>query len=148
MTVLSGETLRNSGIILNGVTEKVDNKVLPSYGMDGALYTFRARETFGNLEVYHLPPMRGISLLTLEEVWIPHNCMALLHPKSTYARQMVLLVSNAPVDPGYKGPLTIGLFNTNFDRTVDIYLRGGLMQMTVHHLDEETALEYKGRWSN
>lgn len=148
MTVMSGELLRKSGIILNGVNEKVDDKILPSYGMDGALYTFRARETFGNLDVYHLPPFRSISLLTLEEVWIPHDCIGRLYPKSTYSRQGVILVTNSPVDPGYKGPLAIRLFNTNFDQTVDIFLRGGLMQMVVDQLDDETRMGYNGRWAN
>lgn len=145
MTVMRGETLRASGIILNGVTEKVDDNQLPSYGMDGALYTFRASPLHGLDNRFYLLPQQSLVLQTLEQVWIPHNCVGLLWPKSTYTRQGVMLVTNSPVDPGYKGPLTIRFYNTH-SAPVLIYLDGGLMQMTVHMLDDDTLLSYKGRW--
>lgn len=142
--MLTGKQIWNHRIIDNGLAYKQDDGKIPSYGLDGMLYTFAISVDW---QFSTLSPMQFRVFKTLETVRMPDDCGGLLTIKSTYGRQGVILTTNSPVDPGYVGALTVGLFNCS-DEIVMLYGHGGFMQMTVHRLEEKTELKYEGRWMN
>lgn len=142
--VLTGDQLIEEGIIVGGIDYKMDDGNVPSYGLDGALYTFRADLIPAILTVR---PGRLVTLKTFEHVAMPVNRIGYLFGKSTYTRQGLVLVSNTPVDPGYRGSLSMVFFNATTE-PIDLNLWGGLMQMTVHRLTRHTAMPYEGRWQD
>ena len=141
--MLSGRQIWQRGIIINGFATKIDDNHIPSYGLDGMLYTFKADV---NWTWYPLLPGKFQLLKTFEFVHMPVNCGGLLYLKSTYSRQGIVLTTNSPVDPGYRGKLSIGLFNAS-DLIVELIGTGGFMQMVVHEMSE-SAIAYQGRHQN
>lgn len=128
--------------IKSGVQVKVDDLNIPSYGADGALYTFR-----GSLERdLVIKPTNSVTISTLESVEMPTNLVGLLYIKSTYSRKGLVLVTNSPVDPGYIGKLTMRLFNSS-NEVITLFKDGGIIQMVVHQLTNHVEA-YKGRWMN
>lgn len=146
MTVLTGAELIEQGIIYDGVSYKVDDKATPSYGTDGALYTFRGDVDLERHGTITLHPGGLFHTMSRELVVMPEDCIGLLWPKSTYTRQGLMFVSCAPVDPGYRGRLGIMYHNCSANYIL-IHPKGGLMQMTVHRLSDITTA-YNGRWQN
>lgn len=120
---------------------KVDDGIVPSWGPDPAGYTIRADVDWVRRP---LMPFQSIKMLSLEEVAIPVNCVGLLYTKSTYARKGIVLVTNTPADGGYRGKLTIRLFNSG-DEEVVLWGQGGFMQVVFGQAEGET-IEYQGRW--
>lgn len=141
--MLTGRLIWGRGIIVGGFPQKIDDGVIPSYGLDGMLYTFRA-----DMErvIYELQPLQFALFKTLEYVHMPINCGGLLYLKSTYSRQGIVLTTNSPVDPGYAGKLSIGLFNASAE-CVYLVGAGGFMQMVVHQMSESVEA-YSGRHQN
>lgn len=139
--MLSGKQIWNQGIIVNGLAFKQDDGETPSRGLDGMLYTFGADVYW---DKYYIHPGQFLLFHTLEEVNMPIDCGGLLSLKSTYSRKGLILTTNSPVDPGYFGSLSIGLFNCT-DELVQLWGRGGFMQMTVHRMEEAADAPYYGR---
>lgn len=142
MTVLTGKQLHDMQIVRGCPEHKVDDFQLPSYGPDGCGITLRGlflqREN-----ALEIQPFESISVKTVETVHIPTNMLGRLYIKSTYARAGFILVTNAPVDPGYNGTLTIRLFNSSA-KPQYIWKYGGLAMLIVEELSEE-ADAYAGR---
>ena len=141
--MLTGEQIWSRSIIRGGECVKVDDGVLPSYGLDGMLYTFRARVAWQHMTI---GPLNFLCFDTLETVDMPKNCGGLLYLKSTYSRRGLVLTTNSPVDPGYEGSLKIGLFNGGLE-PVKLFGQGGFMQLVVHEMSEEVEA-YDGRWQS
>lgn len=142
--MLSGKQLWSLRIIENGYSEKIDDGHVPSYGLDGMLYTFRSEEQ--PWTYYYLESLQFILLKTVETVNMPLDCGGLLTLKSTYGRKGGILTTSSPVDPGYVGKLSIGIFNGGHD-TLKLDSRGGFMQMSVFQMSEEGEA-YQGRWQH
>lgn len=142
MTVLTGRQLHDMQIVRGCPGHKVDDMQLPSYGPDGCGVTLRG--LFLHREnAIEIPVGGSISVKTVETVHVPNNMLGRLYIKSTYARAGFLLVTNAPVDPGYNGTLTIRLFNSS-EKPQLIWKFGGLAMLIVEELSEETEA-YAGR---
>lgn len=142
MTVQTGQELLALDIIGYGAHKKYDNGSLPSYGPDGCGYTLRGL-FLERTEYVEIPSFGSVSVKSFESVKMPNNMAGLLYIKSTYARQGIMLVTNAPVDPGYEGSLTIRLFNSG-PKTVAIYTQGGLAMLIVYELNDSVEA-YSGR---
>lgn len=141
--MLTGKEIWSLRIIENGTPEKIDDGIVPSYGLDGMLYTFRGL-TPQDYNFLYLAPLQFVIVRTLESVRMPLNCGGLLTIKSRYGRKGIILTTASPIDPGYHGVLAMGLFNGNADTQV-IDMRGGIMQMTVHAMSEKVPA-YAGIW--
>lgn len=140
--ISTGQSIIDQQIIIYAAPTKQDNGLLPSYGPDGCGYTMRG--TFiDKSEIVEIPPFKSVSVKTKEIVEMPNDMAGLLYIKSTYARQGIILVTNAPVDPGYNGTLTIRLFNSS-EKTVKIYTMGGLAMLIVYKLIDSVP-SYNGR---
>lgn len=150
MTVLAGEIIQRLHIVAGGIGYKYDDGKTPSFGLDGAAYTFRIDPIYadgGKTKTQRkvIQPGESFVFKTFETVDMPDDCVGTLYIKSTYARQGLILVTNSMVDPGYAGNLTMRVFNTSTEDPITINMLGGLMQMIVHKLAEPTNMAYNGR---
>lgn len=69
-----------------------------------------------------------------------------LHIRSSLAR-VGIIASLALVDPGFRGQLTISLYNGGPEQFV---MRGGdrFVQIVLHQLDTRTQRSYRGRYQD
>lgn len=141
---LTGTEIVNRRLVVPGFATKQDDGLVPSFGPDPGGYTMTAAV---NWERYVLQPLSSIKFKTAEFVDIPKHLTGLLFCKSTYARQGIILVTNTPADGGYKGQLTIRLFNSG-DEPVTLYGMGGFLQIVFSQNEGAEAEAYTGRWSN
>jgi len=83
---------------------------------------------------------------TLERVELGQNLAGVLHIRSSLAREGIL-ASLALVDPGFKGQLTISLFNGSRKA---LQLRAGerFVQLTLVKLGRQAATKYEGRYQD
>ena len=61
-------------------------------------------------DFYYLEPHRYYLITTIEEVAVPADALGLIWPRTTLMRSGVTLETGV-VNPGYEGPLTMGIMN-------------------------------------
>jgi dCTP deaminase len=83
---------------------------------------------------------------TMERVELGRDLVGILHIRSSLAREGIL-ASLALVDPGFRGQLTISLFN-NGEKS--IHLRAGerFVQLTLLRLGRRAATKYEGQYQD
>ena len=93
-----------------------------------------------------IPAGKQQLVATLERVELPSDLVATLHIRSSLARAGIM-ASLALVDPGFRGQLTISLYNVG----VEPYcMRKGdkFVQMVLHSLGMKTRRPYDGRYQD
>jgi dCTP deaminase len=83
---------------------------------------------------------------TMEKVGLPNNFLGILHLRSTFAREGVI-ASLALIDPGYRGQLTISLYNAG-ERPVIIEEAERFIQLTLFRLGKPAKRSYTGQYQN
>lgn len=83
---------------------------------------------------------------TLERVELPSNIAGFLNLRSSFIREG-LIAGLALVDPGFKGQLTISLFNASLNK-VKISQGEPFLQITFIQLLEKAEKPYSGRYQN
>jgi dCTP deaminase len=93
-----------------------------------------------------LEPSEHRLVATMEKVALGRDLVGILHIRSSLAREGII-GSLALVDPGFRGQLTISLFNSGKN---PIQLKAGerFVQMTLHRLGREAATKYGGRYQD
>ena len=81
---------------------------------------------------------------TLERVELPDSLLGILHLRSTFAREG-LIASLALVDPGFRGQLTVSLFNAG-KKPVNIESGERFLQITFIELTSSTNRPYDGQY--
>ena len=83
---------------------------------------------------------------TLERIEMPADLVGTLHIRSSLAR-MGIIGSLALVDPGFRGQLTISLFNSGSGR---FSLREGerFIQLVLHPLSMKALRPYQGKYQD
>lgn len=143
---LTGQQLLETEIINNGVLEKVDDGIVPSFGPDGCGYTLRGdfrTARFTGAAVIILNPMQSMMVKSWEFIKMPTTHFGYCLCKSTYARQGIISVVDSAIDPGYKGQLSIRFFNSGSE-PVTVYAEGGLVMLVTAPISGEH--QYNGRW--
>lgn len=95
-----------------------------------------------------IPPHGFVLGSSVERFEMPPNVVGVCMGKSTYAR-CGLIVNVTPLEPGWKGHLTIELHNTTV-LPVRVYLREGIAQI-MFHLGREPEVTYdmrNGKYQN
>ncbi len=103
--------------------EPLDVKNLPNlnkYTMDALCFEGE------HGKFYELPPLRSGLGTLVEHLNVPENVQITLVGKSTYARAGIF-VNITPAEPGWKGYLTIEIFNSNVF-PVKLYVDEGICQ--------------------
>ena len=136
MTVLSDEEILNS---LKAGEIKLEPSDLSSC-LNPAGYDLRCSKTLV------LKPKQCVLVATLETVELSLNVAAFLHIRSSLAREGVI-GSFAVVDPGFRGELTLNLYNVS---KKEIILKEGerIVQIVFHHLGNVAKKGYNGSYQN
>ena len=83
---------------------------------------------------------------TMERVELPDDLTGTLHIRSSLARAGIL-ASLALVDPGFRGQLTISLYNAGTE-TFRMNKGDKFVQLVLHTLDTKTLRPYRGRYQD
>ena len=83
---------------------------------------------------------------TLERVELSVDLLGILHIRSSLAREGVI-ASLALVDPGFRGQLTISLYNAG-DRSVRLRRGERFVQLSLLRLGTPATEKYDGRYQN
>lgn len=92
---------------------------------------------------YTLAPGECILAVTMELIDMPDDVMALCIGKSTYAR-CGLLVNATPIEPGWRGFVTLELSNVS-RLPIRIYAEQGIAQLVFHQIDAAPLVTYNTR---
>ena len=93
-----------------------------------------------------LAPSEHRLVSTMERVELGRDLVGVLHIRSSLAREGVL-ASLALVDPGFRGQLTIALFNSG-KRTIRLKAGERFVQLTLSRLGRRAETKYEGRYQN
>ena len=93
-----------------------------------------------------LRPGRHKLAATLERVELSENILGILHLRSSLAREGVV-ASLALVDPGFRGQLTVSLYNAG-DRSVSLHKGERFIQLTLLRLGTPATHTYNGKYQN
>ena len=152
--------ISKQGAIKPFAAEKLRDKNGISYGLEPCGYTMRLGDSYvrtnGN-QVPHTIYMKegdaGIDLkpniLYLLSIYeylsLPTNVAGYIYPKSTWCRTGLLFLL-APIEPGFKGNLTIAVRNTN-SYAVFLPVRSPLVQVQFVQIRPPLS-QYTGGYSN
>jgi len=130
-------TLGEKAFYFKGNSDDVDVKsindkhIINKYAFDGVLY---------------INPRQSLLCAVNEELTMPDNIMGLVWGKSTYSRVGVNVYCQ-PVEPGWKGYLSILVVNYN-PNPVKLYANEGIAQIVFFELDEDCEVPYNGKYQN
>jgi len=93
-----------------------------------------------------IPPCNNRLVATLERVELGDDLVGTLHIRSSLARAGII-ASLALVDPGFRGQLTIMLWNS---ASADFIMNHGerFVQLAIHALSMKTRRPYQGRYQD
>jgi len=129
-----------------------------SYGLTGAGYDIRVgmlqvpltadTPLAGQTDVQSvlLQPGQFMLAASLEKFKLPNDIQAIVHDKSTLARQGVAL-QNTVLEPGWEGYITLELSNHG-PKPVRILVGQPIAQIVFHLLDTPTEIPYRGKYQN
>ncbi len=93
-----------------------------------------------------IPPGQHRLAATLERVELGDDLAGTLHIRSSLARAGIF-ASLALVDPGFRGQLTVALYNAGTE-PVTLHKKDRFMQMVLHDLGTKTRRPYAGRYQD
>jgi dCTP deaminase len=93
-----------------------------------------------------LRPKQQALVATIERVELSEDLVGILHIRSSLAREG-LVASLALVDPGYRGQLTVSLYNAG-DRSVSLRRGERFIQITLIRLDSPSTRKYSGKYQD
>ena len=93
-----------------------------------------------------IPPGEHRLVATLERVELGDDVAGTLHIRSSLARAGII-ASLALVDPGFRGQLTISLYNAGIE-PFTMSKNDRLLQMVLHPLSTKTRRPYSGKYQD
>lgn len=93
-----------------------------------------------------IPPGKHCLVATLERVELGNDLAGTLHIRSSLARAG-LMPSLALVDPGFRGQLTISLFNAGTE-VFSLKRNDRFLQMALHELSSKARRPYSGKYQD
>jgi len=93
-----------------------------------------------------LEPGEQHLVATMERVELGSDLVGIMHVRSSLAREGVV-ASLALVDPGFRGQLTISLFNGG-RKTVSLRVGERFVQLTLVRLSRRATSKYEGRYQD
>jgi dCTP deaminase len=107
------------------------------FGKAQAYKKIRAREIV-------LPPRTGVLIRTVEHIELPNDVAGTTRLRSSLSRIGIFMNNAGWVDPGFKGTLTLSVFNAN---ACSVKIRPGtrFLQLVLMKLDTESG-GYEGKY--
>ena len=93
-----------------------------------------------------LPPKQQMLIVTAEHLEVPADVLGTIYLKSSLCRE-ALIGGFAVIDPGFRGKLTLSLFNAG-DSIVHIDKNEPLIQVVFHKTGEPSSNPYNGRYQD
>jgi dCTP deaminase len=93
-----------------------------------------------------IPPSENLLVATLERVELGNDLAGTLHIRSSLARAGII-ASLALVDPGFRGQLTIALFNAGTE-PFHLSKKERFVQIVFHQLGSKTLRPYSGKYQD
>ena len=93
-----------------------------------------------------LKPKQQLLVASMERVELSNRIVGFLHLRSSLAREG-LFASLALVDPGFRGQLTVSLYNSG-DSPVILAKGERFIQLSLLRLGKPAIKEYRGRYQN
>jgi dCTP deaminase len=93
-----------------------------------------------------LPPMQQTLIVTAEHLEVPADVLGTIYLKSSLCREG-LIGGFAVIDPGFRGKLTLSLFNAG-DSIVRIDKNEPLIQVVFHKTGAPSSNPYNGRYQD
>ena len=94
----------------------------------------------------NLEPKKQSLVASIETVELSENLVGFLHLRSSLAREG-LFASLALVDPGFRGQLTVSLYNAG-DSAVHLGKGERFIQLSIVRLGKPAVKKYSGRYQN
>ena len=128
---------------------------IPSYGLSAAGYDLRLGDEFsepagdGWSQPYKatggivLGPNSCILAHTLETIAMPRDICGKLENKSTWARQLLLVVAT-PIEPGWRGQITLEMKNLS-PHPIFLMPGAGIAQLQFHTMTKAPQMAYCDR---
>ena len=102
-----------------------------------------AKET---MQSWNLQPGEFMLAASLERFKLPNDIQAIVHDKSTLARQGLAL-QNTVLEPGWEGYITLELSNHG-SKPIRVLVGQPIAQVVFHVLDRPTEIPYRGKYQN
>jgi dCTP deaminase len=118
-----------------------------SYGLSAAGYDVRIAEQVTLIPESYRPYLVGLKptqfalASTMERVVMPRDCMAEIRDKSTWLRRGLVVGHTAPIEPGWRGYVTLELVLVG-DEMLHIEPGTPIAQVVFHRLEEPTEQPY------
>src|SRR6266700_1817938 len=93
-----------------------------------------------------LKPKQQLLVASMERVELSNGIVGFLHLRSSLAREG-LFASLALVDPGFRGQLTVSLYNSG-DSAVNLARGERFIQLSLLRLGKPAIKKYSGRYQN
>ena len=93
-----------------------------------------------------LSPHSNTLVASLERIELANTLLGILHLRSSLTREG-LFASLALVDPGFRGQLTVCLYNAG-DRLVNLKRGERFIQLSLLRLGKPSTRDYRGRYQN
>src|SRR6266568_4125791 len=93
-----------------------------------------------------LKPKQQLLVASMERVELSNGIVGFLHLRSSLAREG-LFASLALVDPGFRGQLTVSLYNSG-DSAVNLTRGERFIQLSLLRLGKPAVNKYAGRYQN
>jgi dCTP deaminase len=93
-----------------------------------------------------LKPKQQLLVASIERVELSNSIVGFLHLRSSLAREG-LFASLALVDPGFRGQLTVSLYNSG-DSAVNLARGERFIQLSLLRLGKPAIKKYAGRYQN
>ncbi len=97
----------------------------------------------GKVKKVSLEPKTYYLMRTVERINLPENLLAIFTPRSTLYRSGIYIFGGQSA-PGYKGELTMGIYNFR-DKTFKLELGARVLHMMFFEVKGKTSL-YRGQW--
>jgi dCTP deaminase len=101
---------------------------------------------FASYSTVNLDPKLAKLISTFESIELGPQILATIHLKSSFAREGII-GSFAIIDPGFKGRLTLSLYNAG-ENVVHLMKNEPIIQIVFHRTGEPSNNPYKGKYQN
>jgi dCTP deaminase len=102
------------------------------------------REISPNKDTIILPPQTFLLATTIESVSLPNHLTAFVEGRSSVGRLGLFIQNAGWVDPGFKGQITLELFNAN-RLPIELTIGRRICQLVFAEVSEE-AVPYSGKY--
>ena len=101
---------------------------------------------FSSATAFTLPPKQQRTVATNEHLELPKDVLGIIHLKSSLCRE-ALIGSFAIIDPGFRGNLTLSLFNSG-ESHIQIKKNEPIIQIIFQKTGNPSSNPYQGKYQD